>query len=101
MNGLRAEGSGERGAGRVGRWGKLLELAGMAVWEMGDSKFLRYFRWPTCTIDAMDPTGEPKLRFLHSESALSRVKLDLFRRLPTGELKASLAPGRQGSLKVR
>ena len=73
----------------------------MGAREWGDSKFSRYFRRLACTIDAMDSKGEPKLRFLHSESALNRVKLDLFRRLKTGELKASLVPGRQGSLKVR
>ena len=49
----------------------------------------------------MDSKGEPNLRFLHSESALNRGKLDLFRRLSTPELEASLAPGREGSLKVR
>ena len=32
---------------------------------------------------------------------MNRVKLDLFRRLTTGALRASLAPGQQGSLKVR
>ena len=41
------------------------------------------------------------LKFLHSESALNRVKLELFRRLSTEELKASLVPGQPGSLKVR
>jgi hypothetical protein len=49
----------------------------------------------------MDSKDEPHLTFLHSESALNRVKLDLFRRLSTTDLKASLAPGQQGSLKVR
>ena len=49
----------------------------------------------------MDSRGEPNLKFLHSGSALNRVKLDVFRRLPTVDLKASLAPGREGSLKVR
>ena len=46
------------------------------------------------------PPGS-KLVFLHSESALNRVKLELFRRLSTDALKSSLAPGQQGSLKVR
>jgi hypothetical protein len=101
MNGLRAEGSGRVGDRRVGRSGKLVERIGMGECEAGDSKFSRYFRRLACTIDAMDSKGERKLRFLHSESALNRVKLDLFRRLTTGELKASLVPGRQGSLKVR
>jgi hypothetical protein len=49
----------------------------------------------------MDSKGEPNLRFLHSESALNRGKLDLFRRLSTAELKSSLAPYRKDSLKVR
>ena len=73
----------------------------MGAREMGHSKFSGYFRRSTCTIDAMDSKGEPDLKFLHSESALNRVKLDLFRRLSTSELKASLAPGQKGSLKVR
>jgi hypothetical protein len=41
------------------------------------------------------------LKFLHAENTLNRVKLEVFRRLTTDELKSSLAPGRQGSLKVR
>jgi hypothetical protein len=45
--------------------------------------------------------SRPNLIFLHDESTLNRVKLDLFRRLSTIELKASLEPGREGSLKVR
>jgi hypothetical protein len=45
--------------------------------------------------------GEPKLRFLHSENTLNRVKLEFFRRFSTDELKASLAPGQAGCLKVR
>ena len=49
----------------------------------------------------MDSAHEPNLRFLHSESTLNRVKLNLFRRLTTDELKSSLAPRQQGSLKVR
>jgi len=49
----------------------------------------------------MDSKGRPNLKFLHSEGALNRVKLELFRRRSTAELKASLAPGREGSLKVR
>lgn len=43
----------------------------------------------------------PSLKFLHTESTLNRVKLETFRRLSTGELKLSLAPGQRGSLKVR
>jgi hypothetical protein len=49
----------------------------------------------------MDPWQSPNLKFLHSESSLNGLKLELFRRLSSDELKASLAPGRQGSLKVR
>jgi len=48
-----------------------------------------------------DPTPLPPLKFLHSENTLNRVKLELFRRLTTEELKSSLAPNQQGSLKVR
>jgi hypothetical protein len=66
-----------------------------------DSRFPRYFHGSTRTTYAMDSKDQPKLRFLHSESALNRVKLDLFRRLPTAELRASLSPGREGSLKAR
>ena len=43
----------------------------------------------------------PKLIFLHTESTLVRLKLELFRGFTTEDLKASLEPGRQGSLKVR
>ena len=49
----------------------------------------------------MDSDQSPGLRFLHSERALSAAKLDRFRRLSTDELKSSLEPGREGSLKVR
>jgi hypothetical protein len=49
----------------------------------------------------MDPRSRQNLKFLHSENTLNRRKLELFRRFPTEELKASLAPGQQGSLKVR
>ena len=49
----------------------------------------------------MDPSRKPKLKFLHNQTTLNQVKLDQFRRLPTAELKASLAPGQPGSLKVR
>ena len=44
---------------------------------------------------------QPKLNFLHSAGTLNRIKLELFRRLSTDELKLSLAPGKPGSLKVR
>ena len=49
----------------------------------------------------MDATPEPRLRFLHTETTLNQVKLDLFRRLSTEEIKSSLAPGKLGSLKTR
>jgi len=49
----------------------------------------------------MDSNRRPRLTFLHSEKALNRVKLDLFRRLSIPDLKASLVPGQMGSLKVR
>ena len=45
--------------------------------------------------------AEPTLKFLHSEGTLNRGKLELFRRFSSEELRASLAPGQQGSLKVR
>ena len=45
--------------------------------------------------------NQASLKFLHPESALNRVKLDLFRRLSTAQLTASLAPGQAGSLKTR
>ena len=49
----------------------------------------------------MHPPPEPDLKFLHSEATLNRVKLDRFRGLSTDELKSSLTPGGEGSLKVR
>jgi len=49
----------------------------------------------------MDLPLAPDLKFLHSHSTLNRVKLELFRRLSTEELKVSLAPGLEGCLKVR
>lgn len=49
-----------------------------------------------------EPPGEPPaLKFLHSGDTLNRGKLEYFRRLSIGELRASLAPGQPGSLKVR
>ena len=44
---------------------------------------------------------QPPLRLLHTETSLSRVKLEQFRRVATGDLIASLAPGRPGALKAR
>ena len=49
----------------------------------------------------MDPAEIPKLKFLHAESTLILVKLELFRTVTTDELKESLAPGRKACLKVR
>lgn len=43
----------------------------------------------------------PRLKFLHSEGTLNRIKLEFFQRLTTDELRSSLAPGEQGPLKVR
>ena len=48
----------------------------------------------------MDATPDP-VRFLHAETTLNQVKLDLFRRLSTEQIKSSLAPGKPGSLKTR
>jgi hypothetical protein len=49
----------------------------------------------------MDTSRGPNLKYLHAESTLSRVKLELFRGLSTDQLKGSLEPGQPGSLKVR
>jgi hypothetical protein len=49
----------------------------------------------------LNATPKPPLRFLHAETTLNQVKLDLFRRLSTKEIKSSLAPGQPGSLKTR
>jgi ParB-like chromosome segregation protein Spo0J len=43
----------------------------------------------------------PPLQPLHLSSALSQAKLNQYARLSNEELKQSLQPGRQGSLKVR
>jgi len=45
--------------------------------------------------------AEPPLRLLHSEAILSKVKLDLLRRLSTAEIVESLRPGTPGALKTR
>jgi hypothetical protein len=42
-----------------------------------------------------------KLQFLHGGNLLNAVKLSLFRRLSTDEIKASLRPGEPGCLKAR
>lgn len=88
-------------AGRLGGGGSYWDVWGMDAFGFSDSSFSRYFHGSTRTTYSMDSKEQPKLRFLHSESALNRVKLDLFRRLPTAQLTASLAPGREGSLKTR
>lgn len=43
----------------------------------------------------------PRLKFLHSEETLNRVKLESFRRLTSDELKSSLGFTQPGSLKTR
>lgn len=43
----------------------------------------------------------PPLKPLHSDSSLSMVKLDAFRKLTSEELLESLRPGQPGSLKIR
>jgi len=45
--------------------------------------------------------AEPPLRLLHSEAIISKVKLDLLRRLSTAEIVESLRPGTPGALKTR
>lgn len=42
-----------------------------------------------------------QLRFLHAEDALISVKLEYFRRISTDDIKVSLKPGEQGSLRAR
>ena len=56
---------------------------------------MRTFDWKY-----QSPVAEPPLRFLHSESSLSSVKLDLFRRWSTQSLIASLAPGQPSALQT-
>ena len=43
----------------------------------------------------------PPLKPLHLTSSLSQIKLNLYARLTTEELKQSLEPGQSGSLKTR
>lgn len=45
--------------------------------------------------------GAPKIRFLHPKTSLSAAKLEVFRRLTTDKLTASLKPGQVGALKAR
>lgn len=42
-----------------------------------------------------------ELKFLHLETSLNRVKLDVFRRLSNDVLISSLTPGCPGALKIR
>lgn len=49
----------------------------------------------------MDSAPTRRLKFLHSEDALSTVKLKVFRERPTDWIKLTLQPGQAGSLKVR
>jgi len=52
----------------------------------------------------MQSSGEGKvnsLKSLHPETSLIQSKLDEFQRLPTDELKRSLAPGQSHCLKTR
>jgi len=46
-------------------------------------------------------TKQPPLKFLHSEKSLIPLKLAVFERLSTEELKQSLAPGQSHCLKTR
>ena len=43
----------------------------------------------------------PPLTPLHADESLILSKLDLFRKVSTEEIKKSLEPGQQGSLKAR
>ena len=43
----------------------------------------------------------PPLQPLHTTASLSQIKLKLYARLTTDELKRSLEPNQSGSLKVR
>ena len=45
--------------------------------------------------------SQPPLKSLHSDSSLSRAKLDQYDKLSNQELIDSLKPGQLGSLKVR
>ena len=45
--------------------------------------------------------NNPPLRPLHLTSSLSQIKLNLYARLTTEELKRSVEPGQAGSLKTR
>jgi hypothetical protein len=46
-------------------------------------------------------TSPPPLKFLHGETSLIGLKLEMFRKLDTSQLTDSLTPGQPGSLKVR
>lgn len=49
----------------------------------------------------MNEPDAAKLRFLHSNESLNRVKLETLGKLSTEALKLSLLPGTAGSLKTR
>ena len=49
----------------------------------------------------MESAQRPKLQFLHTDDAMSPVKLESFRRLSTDTIKSSLHPSQPSSLKVR
>lgn len=44
---------------------------------------------------------QPSLQFLHDTNCLIRLKLEYLGKLTTEQIVASLAPGREGSLKTR
>lgn len=46
-------------------------------------------------------TGEPPLKPLHSEQSLIALNLQIFEKLTSEALKASLAPGQANCLKTR
>lgn len=46
-------------------------------------------------------SSQPRLKPLHPESSLSRAKLAVLEKIPTEELKQSLAPGQEHCLKTR
>jgi hypothetical protein len=71
----------------------------LAIGNMGTTREHVQRAWALIKEAAEFPV--PKLKFLHPENTLNRVKLDQFRRVSTDLLKASLVPGQAGSLKVR
>jgi hypothetical protein len=55
----------------------------------------------TCRITAVHVVADLPLRFLHSETILSAVKLEQFRTMTTDRLLDSLRPGESAALKAR